>query len=224
LYRSFRRKPGLQPYYRDVKFPIIVAFAAAILYLPILSGEFVYDDILQIQIDPYIHQSQHFLDVLTLKVMNQGVIDNNRPVNVLSLMIDSALWGKSPAGYHLTNLLLHSVNSAMVFVVLAGFLKRNFIQNENQKKALWAAFIGAILFAIHPINSEAVCVPSFREDLLVVFFTLLMLVLAEYFPAKRNLTNVLLGVFIVFSIFAPRRLRGGSTTSGRTDGRSSSSP
>ncbi|MEN6383649.1 MAG: hypothetical protein ABFD79_00455 [Phycisphaerales bacterium] len=185
-----------------LKFPLIIAFAAAVLYLPTLSAEFVYDDILQIQIDPYIHQHEHIWDVLTLKVMGQGVIDNNRPVNVLSLMIDSMMWGKSPFAYHLTNLLLHSISSAMAFVVFFNFLKRIFGQDEHGKSPQWAAFIGAMLFAIHPINSEAVCVPSFREDLLVAFFTLLTLVLAEYFPAKRKIANLLVGFFIVFFIFA----------------------
>jgi hypothetical protein len=99
-------------------FAVIVAAIAAVLYIPILSAEFVYDDILQIEIDPYIHQHQHFADVLSLKVITQGVIDNNRPINLLSLMLDSLLWNKAPFGYHLTNLLLHSLCSAMVFVLL----------------------------------------------------------------------------------------------------------
>ncbi|MFA5293259.1 MAG: tetratricopeptide repeat protein [Phycisphaerae bacterium] len=185
-----------------VKYALIVAAVAAVLYLPILSAEFVYDDELQIVIDPYIHQPQHFADVLSLKVMTQGVIDNNRPVNLLSLMLDSVLWGRTPFGYHLTNLLLHSLCSAMVFVLLYAFLKRIFAQKEQETGPLWAAFIGAILFAIHPINSEAVCVIAFREDLLVTAFTLLVLILAEFFPSERKIVNVLLGAAIVLSIFA----------------------
>ena len=183
-------------------FAVIVATAAAILYLPILSAEFVYDDVLQIEIDPYIHQHQHFADVLSLKVMTQGVLDNNRPINLLSLMLDSLLWNKAPFGYHLTNLLLLSLNSAMIFVLLYAFLRRIFARKEHQTGPLWAAFIGAILFAIHPINSEAVCVITYREDLLATFFTLIVLVLAEFFPSERKIVNLLLGTAIVISVFA----------------------
>jgi tetratricopeptide (TPR) repeat protein len=183
-------------------FAIIVAAAAAVLYIPILSAEFVYDDILQIERYPYIHQYQHFADVLSLKVMTQGVIDNTRPINLLSLMLDSLLWNKAPFGYHLTNLLLHSLNSAMIFLVFYEILRRLFGQEEKIVGALWGAFIGAILFAIHPINSEAVCVVTYREDLLTTAFTLTVLVLAEFFPSERKIVNILLGTAIVISTFA----------------------
>lgn len=181
-----------------IKFAVLVAIVAAILYLPILSADFVYDDILQIKIDPYIHEHQHFWDVISLKVMTQGVLDNNRPVNLLSLMIDSCLYGKAPYGYHLTNLLLHSLTSAFVFIFAYGLLARIYPEN----KPLWLAFIGAMLFAIHPINSEAVCVIAFREDLLVTFFTILALIAAERFPTEKTINNFLLGGVIVFCIFA----------------------
>jgi tetratricopeptide (TPR) repeat protein len=190
------------PALQNVKYALLAAFVAAILYLPILSADFVYDDILQIKIDPYIHQPQHFADVLSLKVMTQGVIDNDRPINLLSLMLDSLLWGMAPYGYHLTNLLLHSLCSAMVFVLLYAFLKRIPARKEQEVGPLWAAFIGAILFAIHPINSEAVSVIAFREDLLATFFTMLVLILAERFPAERRIVNILLGGAIVISVFA----------------------
>ena len=190
------------PTVQNVKFAFIVATVAAIIYLPILSADFVYDDVLQIEIDTYIHQPQHFADVLSLKVMTQGVIDNNRPVMLLSLMLDSVLWGKTPFGYHLTNLLLHSLCSAIVFVLLYAFLRRISARKEQEAGPLWGAFIGAMLFAIHPINSEAVSVAAFREDLLAAFFTMLVLILAEQFPAKRFIVNFFLGCGIVISVFA----------------------
>jgi tetratricopeptide (TPR) repeat protein len=185
-----------------IKVAFIVAAVAAVLYLPILRAEFVYDDISQILTDNYIHKPAHFAEVLSLSVIRKDVLDNNRPVMVLSLMFDSLLWGRSPFGYHLTNLLLHSLNSAFVFLVLYGVFSRLFAQNNKNIGALWAAFIGAIIFAIHPVNSEAVCVVTFREDLLATFFILLMLIFAEYFPTKRKATNLLLGGLIAILSFA----------------------
>ena len=183
-------------------FAAIVAAVAAAIYLPILTADFVYDDVSQILIDNYIHKPVHFAEVLSLSSMKKDIIDNNRPAMVLSLMIDSLLWGRNPFGYHLTNLLLHSLCSAMVFLLLYGVLCRLFVQSDKNIGALWAAFTTAILFAIHPVNSEAVCVVTFREDLLAAFFILLMLVLAEQFPTERKPTNILFGGLIVISIFA----------------------
>lgn len=185
----------------EKKFALIVFAAAAVLYLPILSAEFVYDDIEQIQIDTYIHTPANFQDVFSLKVMSRDIIDNNRPVMVLSLMLDSLVWEKSPFGYHLTNLVLHALCSAMVFLVLYRFLNRIDTANKSGINNLWVAFIAGLIYALHPINSEAVCVITFREDLLAVFFTLLLFIAAEHFPASRRGNNILLSVVVFFLVF-----------------------
>lgn len=183
-------------------FAIVIAVIAAVLYLPVLTADFVYDDISQILTDNYIHTPAHFAEVLSLSVMKKDVIDNNRPVMLLSLMLDSLLWGRNPAGFHLTNLLLHSLCSAMVFLLLYGVLSRLLAQRDKNIGALWAAFAAATLFAIHPVSSEAVCVVTFREDLLAAFLILLTLVLAERFPTERRTINILLGGLIIISTFA----------------------
>ena len=51
----------------------------------------------------------------------------------------------------------------------------------------------ALLFAVHPANSEAVCPVNFREDLLVTLATLVALWIASRFPAQRRWANVALG-------------------------------
>jgi hypothetical protein len=184
------------------KFAFVVAFIAAILYFPILSAEFVFDDTMQIRVDTYIHTPANLPEVLSLKVMSKDIIDNNRPVILLSLMIDSMIWGKRAFGYHLTNLLLHSLCSALVFIGTYNLLKRMFHENGKNINFIWASFLASLLFAIHPINSEAVCTVTFREDLLAAFFTLLSLILVQYFPANRKGINILLGSCIVVFIFA----------------------
>ncbi len=81
-----------------------------------------------------------------------------RPLVSLSLMADFALWRLDPFGYHLTNTVLHVLNS-----VLAYFLMRHYV-------SLTTAFMGAVLFAAHPIHTEAVTYISGRGDLLMSFF------------------------------------------------------
>ena len=170
-----------------------VAVTAGAVYLPSLRGEFVYDDVAQIIIDDYIHQPSHFTDVLTLRVMTTDVLDFNRPVNLLSLMIDSLLWGRRPFGYHLTNLLLHIGCSILVLLVLANILRRLAGKGRRPTWPLLGATAGALLFAVHPLNSEAVCPVTFREDLLVGLTTLVALWGVEWFPARRRWVSVALG-------------------------------
>lgn len=190
----FRSKPAA--------FAVFIAAVATVLYLPTLSADFVYDDLSQVITDDYIHKPAHFAEVLSLSVMRKDILDNNRPVMLLSLMLDSLLWGRNPFGYHLTNLLLHTLCSIMAFLLFYGVFGRLFPQSNKNIGALWGAFAAALLFAIHPVNSEAVCVVTFREDLLAAFFILLVLILAEMFPTKRKTTSVLLGGIMVILIFA----------------------
>jgi tetratricopeptide (TPR) repeat protein len=87
-----------------------------------------------------------------------------RPVFRLSLMADKRLWGMEPGGYHLTNLLLHSADALLVArlgtVLLGGGVP---------------GLLAGLLFAVHPVNTEAVNAVSFRADPLALLFVLLAL-------------------------------------------------
>lgn len=83
-----------------------------------------------------------------------------RPVFFLSFITDFSLWRLNPWGYHLTNTLLHVLNSVLVY-----FLMRRYVTPST-------ALIGSVLFAAHPIHTEAVTYISGRTDLLVSFFLL----------------------------------------------------
>ncbi len=82
------------------------------------------------------------------------------PLTWLSLELDYALWGMQPAGYHLTNVLLHALTALLtywLFVELTG--------------ARWAAAVGALLFALHPLRVESVAWVSERRDVLCGVFS-----------------------------------------------------
>jgi tetratricopeptide (TPR) repeat protein len=107
------------------------------------------------------------------------VLDFNRPVHLASLMLDAAIWGREPFGYHLTSVALHAVNVVMVWGVIqqAGSLPH---------RAGSLSYLAAVLFAVHPVVTEAVCEPTFREDLLATAFSLRALLLAMRHDAARG--------------------------------------
>jgi protein O-mannosyl-transferase len=187
---------------KPIVYAVIVAIVATVLYLPILSANFVFDDISQILSDSYLHNPSHFIDVFTFSSMKKDILDNNRPVMLLSLMLDATFWKNNPLGYHLTNLLLHCLCAFLLFWVIYRILLRLYPQSSKSIGPLWAAFAAALLFAIHPVNSEAVCVVTFREDLLAAMFTLFVLFLADRFPTQKISSNLLIGAVIVICIFA----------------------
>jgi Tfp pilus assembly protein PilF len=89
---------------------------------------------------------------------------NWHPLTWLSLMLDEELFGKSPFGPHLTNLLLHAANTALLFLLL-----------RRLTAATWRSAVVAALFALHPLHVESVAWISERKDVLSTFFGLLSL-------------------------------------------------
>ena len=68
------------------------------------------------------------------------------PLTWLAYWLGSAFSGQDAWGYHLLGVVLHAVNSALVFSLLRQLTGRN-----------WAAFAAALFFAVHPVQAEAVC-------------------------------------------------------------------
>jgi tetratricopeptide (TPR) repeat protein len=89
------------------------------------------------------------------------------PFAGLSFLVDRSIWGMSPLGFHVTGALLHAANAMLVFAVGYFLLKR---------ESPWPAFLGALLFALHPMNAEARSWISARGELIYTTFFLLSLV------------------------------------------------
>jgi hypothetical protein len=171
--------------------PTILALAIACvawgLYAPAVTGDFVWDARAKVLGSDFIHQPGNLVDVLTGRVLTRDVLDNNRPGNLLSLMVDAAIWGKWAPGYHATSITLHAVICALLFLLLLRLLPEG---------GTWAAFVGALAYAAHPLNCEAVSEVSYREDLLVTVSVLVALFAAMRFMREAGFwRNFLIGVF-----------------------------
>jgi len=137
------------------------AFAAAavavLAYLPTLTNGFVWDDLLHIAGNPRIESFRHAAVYLQRL---EGVY--YRPAVFFSYALDYALWGRAPAGFHLTNLLLHGLNAVLLVLVTTRMgLRPRF------------AFLAGAIFALHPVQADAVAYISGRTDLLMTAGALL---------------------------------------------------
>ena len=88
-----------------------------------------------------------------------------RPVAVLTLILDKFIWGMNPAGFHLTNLLLHLLNSVLVYLLAARIFNTRFVSVS-----------AALLFLLHPIHSMDIFWISGRTDMVCSIFYLLSLI------------------------------------------------
>jgi len=92
------------------------------------------------------------------------------PLTWLSLALDRAIWGLDPFGYHLTAVLLHALNAALAFLLIAELLKPP--AGKEDERSLAAAAFGALLFSLHPLRVESVTWASERSDVLCASFFL----------------------------------------------------
>jgi tetratricopeptide (TPR) repeat protein len=105
---------------------------------------------------------------------------NWHPLTWLSLQLDATLWrtsdgGPDARGFHLTNVLVHAANAALVFLSLRALTG-----------AFWRSAPVALLFAIHPLRAESVAWVSERKDVLSVFFGLLSLWAYAVYVRRRS--------------------------------------
>jgi len=94
-------------------------------------------------------------------------MNNCAPITILSYAIDYALWERRPAGYHLTNVLLHALCTLLLYALLRSILGRG----EPGGGTIPAA-LAAGLFAIHPVQVESVAWVAERKNLLGMIFLL----------------------------------------------------
>lgn len=160
---------------------------AGILYLysPALRGHFVFDD-LEL---PFCRFTR--FGPLGEWISSTGV----RPVLMFSYWVNYRLWGNAPFSYHFVNLIIHFVNTAMVFLVLRRLLNKAGWAGRRMEAA---SIIGALVFAIHPLQTESVSYVAGRSESLAALFLLLAYAVFLY---RRNESISWLEALIVLVLF-----------------------
>ena len=154
---------------------LLIAALAFVTYLNALNNPFIYDDFYTVTGNPSIAaEADPRWTVIYMPF---------RPVVNLSYAIDRRLWGYRPVGYHLTSLALHAANAVLLFVLLLRALRdsrrESMVDGARSTGEAWAAFAGAALFAVHPLQSESAGYISSRSELLCGLFLLSALLFAR---------------------------------------------
>ena len=181
-------------------FTILAAVTAIItfaLYLPTLDNGFVNWD------DPYyVYRNPHIRSLDLVWAFTAEVSSNWHPLTLLSHTLDYALFGLNAKGHHLTNNLLHSINTFLVAILfyrltLIGVKKNVYSDSSGGANetggcalfALAASLITALFFGIHPLRVESVVWISERKDLLYALFYLLSLLAYVAYATKTKTKN-----------------------------------
>jgi len=120
-----------------------------------------------------------------------GYANNWHPLTWLSHMTDCELFGLNAGAHHFVNVLLHSANVALLFILLVRLTQK-----------YWPAAFIAALFAWHPLHVESVAWVAERKDVLSTFFGLLSLLSYAKFvklsQAKNPKAKIQFGLCFLF--------------------------
>jgi signal peptidase I len=143
---------------------LILAAISFAIYANSIPGSFVVDDFERWQSTAWIDGRP--LATVIGRSLNPTGATLYRPVPQALHAIDYRLWGTDASGFHVTNIILHTLAGWLVYLIGLTLLK---------KRA--PAMIGALLFATHPVHTEAVTYIAGRTDLTVALFALLSFLL-----------------------------------------------
>ena len=144
------------------------------LFWPATRCDFInYDDNLYVTSNVHIQQGFTWESIKWAFV--NPVASNWHPLTMLSHMLDCQLFGLKPWGHHLTSVLLHAVNTLLVFLLLRGLTG-----------AVWRSLFVAALFGWHPLHVESVAWVAERKDVLSTFFGLLSLIFYARYAQVRS--------------------------------------
>ena len=177
-------------------FCMYLAFLAICLlvYFNSLSAGFLYDDKFFIVQNPYIKSLKFMPNLLKMDIFHFAPTASNyyRPLQMLSYSLDYFFWKLDPFGYHLGNILIHSLNSFLLFFLLRLLLKDKVL-----------ALLTAVFFCVHPIHIGVVGVVGGRSNILEMMFMLLSLIALGRFYLSKEKTSYAASLFLfILGIFS----------------------
>ncbi len=189
--------------FRGLVLACILGFAAVALYLPTVRYGFVWDDIYFVVKNPTIRTWSSWRDDFTTVSAYAAMVDARmfRPARNWSYRLDWAVAQLNPVWWHAHNTLLHAANAMLVFAFVLGLLRRvgQSALNEPHRAV---AFLAALIWAFHPVQTESVCWIKSRDELLFAFFALLTLLLVLAALQRTALRPLLLFAVLLTTALA----------------------
>jgi Tfp pilus assembly protein PilF len=132
-----------------------IVITVALVYLPALRGDFVWDDFLLITGNPLLQSFSGLVEI-----WSGGRTADYFPITNTVFWIEHHLFGQNPTGYHAVNILLQAANALLVWRLL-------------QRLNIPGAWLAGLIFGIHPVHAASVAWISELKNLLSMFFALL---------------------------------------------------
>ena len=152
-------------------------------YANSLDGSFVVDDVATITDNTSIHDWHHLRDLVA---SSQETPVTSRPVVALTFAANYTLGGETVRGYHVVNVAIHVAVALLLFAVMRELLAQSRLRSLVGTRLTAVAFTSAALWAVHPVNTEAVDYVTQRTESLMGFFYLATLYTSVRAMSRAN--------------------------------------
>lgn len=122
----------------------VLVVSVILLYATVFDNPFVWDDFFAVAKNKYVHNGNFFNFFSENTYAGTGSVGTNwRPLMLSAFSVLWHFWGGWTVPYHLVSIFLHAINSILFFVLFKKIFKERY----------WAAFLSALLFAVHPLQT-----------------------------------------------------------------------
>src|SRR5208283_3006570 len=150
---------------------LLIVAAGLWAYHNSLHGPFIFDDIPSIVENRHLH---HLWPIDVVMTAPPGTTVTGRPVVCLTLALNYAVGGLNVWGYHVFNLAIHLITALVLFGILRRTFESETLRDRFGGNAVGLAATIALVWEVHPLQTESVTYVVQRTELLMGLFLLLM--------------------------------------------------
>ena len=154
---------------------IVVGIVA---YQNSFTGAFVYDDLPAIRDNVGIRSLWPLTDAMSFPLINDGLTVSRRPMLSLSFALNRRVFGSQPWGFHLVNLAIHITAAVLLFMFIQRTLCLPQFRSQFETKSVNVALAIAVMWLVHPLQTESVTYIVQRAESLTGMLYLLTMVCA----------------------------------------------
>ncbi len=152
---------------------ILFFFVGLLFYFSSFQNGFIWDDQMVITPNLYIRDWVHIKEIFSTDIHHFGLDKSNfyRPLQAVSYMLDYSVWQLNPMGYHVSSVLIHILNSFLIYLIVFGSI--GVIDRKVADHSRLIALGCSLTWLVHPIHTQVVTYAAGRADELVALFILL---------------------------------------------------
>jgi protein O-mannosyl-transferase len=157
-------------------FCLVISLIILIIYSNSVENPFLFDDFHVIFRNPSIKNANNYSNFFSNPTLESGLLKESvsyRPLLMVTFALNYSFGAMNPFGYHLLNIFIHMGCAIFVYFIILFMLRLSNSGKESDfSKDSLIAFFGALLFAVHPVQTESVTLITGRSSSLMALFFL----------------------------------------------------